>query len=110
VTDYSYVPQNNPSQLKAALSQTAVTVAVQANQTNFMYYNSGILSSSACSGAYIDHAVTAVGYGSENGQEYFLVRNSWSSSWGEDGYVRIAVESGVGACGINSYPVYGLTN
>lgn len=75
-----------------------------------MYYSSGILSASACPGDYIDHAVTAVGYGTENGQEYFLVRNSWGQWWGEQGYVRIAVSSGYGACGINRHPVYGFTN
>jgi hypothetical protein len=38
----------------------------------------------------IDHAVTLVGYGEEDGQKYWLVRNSWSPAWGEQGYIKIA--------------------
>jgi len=52
-------------------------------------------------GTDLDHAITAVGYGSENGSEYFIVRNSWGASWGEKGYIRIAAnKDGNGVCGI----------
>jgi len=74
-----------------------------------MNYSSGVITSSYC-GTNIDHAVTAVGYGTENGQEYFLVRNSWGTYWGDRGYVKVGVASGAGVCGINQYPVYGFTN
>lgn len=109
VTEYHYVSQNNPSQLKAALQIGAVSVAIQADQSVFQYYRGGIITSPSC-GTNLDHAVLAVGYGSENGQEYFLVRNSWGPNWGESGYVKIGVSSGAGTCGINMYPVYALTN
>jgi len=109
VTNYQYVPQNNPSQLKAAIQQGAVTVAIQADTSVFQYYNGGIITSAAC-GTSLDHAVLAVGYGSENGWEYFLVRNSWGTYWGENGYVKIAITTGAGICGINMYPVYGFSN
>jgi len=56
--------------------------------------------------------VAIVGYGIEQGQEYFKVRNSWGASWGDHGYVKIAVSSGAGTCGINMQPNYptGTTN
>lgn len=54
----------------------------------------------------IDHAVTVVGYGTENGLDYFTVRNTWGTSWGENGYVRIARTAGEGICGIQVRPFW----
>jgi len=49
----------------------------------------------------LDHAVVAVGYGSENGLDYFIVRNSWTAKWGEEGYIRLAADKdGDGVCGV----------
>ena len=65
-----------------------------------MFYTKGIIDDKRC-GSELDHAVTAVGYGSEQGKEYLIVRNSWSASWGEKGYFRIALDKdGNGVCGI----------
>ena len=74
-----------------------------------MLYKGGIISGSAC-GTNLDHAVNMVGYGSENGQDFWIVRNSWGTSWGERGYFRVARSSrdGAGVCGVlkmSSYPI-----
>jgi C1A family cysteine protease len=99
VDDYSDVPAKSVSQLKAAIAQQPVSVTIEADTLPFQLYNSGILDSTAC-GTNLDHAVAAVGYGSESGQDYYIVRNSWGASWGEEGYVRIAAVDGDGICGI----------
>ena len=65
----------------------------------FQMYKSGILDSDDC-GNELDHAVTAVGFGSDDGQDYYIVRNSWGPTWGENGYIKIAVKDGKGVCGI----------
>jgi hypothetical protein len=60
----------------------------------------------------LDHAVIAIGYGTLNGIDYFLVRNSWGSSWGDQGYIRIGMSSTGGApgyCGINKAVYYPST-
>lgn len=63
-------------------------------------YSSGIFNPKRC-GHNLDHAVTAVGYGKEGGQEFMIVRNSWGTDWGEEGYFRIAIDKdGNGICGI----------
>jgi C1A family cysteine protease len=62
-------------------------------------YTGGVITGSAC-GTSLDHGVLAVGYGTENGQEYYLVKNSWGPSWGVNGYVKIGIEAGNGVCGI----------
>lgn len=68
-------------------------------------YTGGILDSAAC-GTQLDHAVTAVGYGKQGDQEYYIVRNSWGPSWGENGYIKIAAVEGDGICGIQQVSVY----
>lgn len=68
----------------------------------FFNYVSGVISGTSC-GTDLNHAVTAVGYGTdaETGLNYYLVRNSWGADWGDKGYVKIAREGdGYGVCGI----------
>jgi len=100
VTDYAHVPDKSVAQLKAAIDQQPTCVSVEAD-TDFQFYSGGILDTKSC-GTNLDHAVTAVGYGSENGQDYFIVRNSWGADWGEKGYIRVATtnEKKGGVCGI----------
>ncbi len=53
----------------------------------------------------VNHAVLAVGYGTLNGMDYWLIKNSWGATWGDNGYFRM--QRGVNMCGIincNSYP------
>lgn len=106
VKSYATVPNNDAAQLKAALDKQPVAVSIDAATHAFGYYTSGILTKGC--GYSIDHAVLAVGYGSENGQEYWIVKNSWGTSWGESGYIRIGIVDGKGVCGIqssdNTYP------
>ena len=75
------------SGLASAVQQQPVSVAIEADQSSFQMYSSGILTGSC--GTNLDHGVFVVGYGTDGGQEYWKVKNSWGSSWGEAGYVRI---------------------
>jgi len=93
-----------------ALSQQPVSVAIEADQREFQLYKSGVFTG-AC-GTNLDHGVLAVGYGVEGGVEYYKVKNSWSTTWGDKGYIRLAkgasYNGGKGQCGIlleASYPV-----
>jgi len=88
------------SQLKAALSVGPVSVAIEADQFAFQGYTGGVITSGC--GSKLDHGVLAVGYGSENSIDYFIVKNSWGASWGDQGYVKVAPDQ----CGITNQPSY----
>jgi len=96
------------SQLKASIAKGPTSVTIEADRSVFQMYTGGVLNSSAC-GTQLDHAVTAVGYGTEGGQEYYLVRNSWGASWGDAGYIKIAAVDGVGICGIQQISLWPTT-
>jgi KDEL-tailed cysteine endopeptidase len=106
------VETNNQLALKSAVSKQPVSVAIEADTRYFQFYSGGILTSSSC-GTDLDHGVLVVGYGVENSQKYWLVKNSWGTSWGENGYIRIARTDSTndpGICGVAmdpSFPVVG---
>ena len=85
-----------------------VSVAIEADTRYFQSYSSGVLTSTSC-GTNLDHGVLVVGYGEENGQKYWLVKNSWSATWGDKGYVKIARSESTndpGVCGIAMQPSF----
>ncbi|XP_030749405.1 cathepsin L1-like [Sitophilus oryzae] len=102
----SYVAFNgSEDKLKEAVG-TAGPVAVGIDADYIQLYESGIFSDSDCNPKALDHAVLVVGYGTENGTDYWLIKNSWGASWGESGYFRFL--RGVNQCGIqadNTYPI-----
>jgi len=109
VTGITQVPKKSVSQLKAAIAKGPVSVTVEADTRVFQLYTGGVLNSSKC-GTQLDHAIAAVGYGVENGQEFYIVRNSWGASWGDKGYIKIAAVDGLGICGIQQVSVYPSTD
>jgi len=105
VKSYADVATNDIDAMKAALQNGPVSVAIEADKQDFQSYSSGILSGTGC-GTNLDHGVLCVGWGSESGQDYWLVKNSWGESWGDNGYIKLAVENSdpKGTCGILSGP------
>ena len=104
VSGYKLVPAQSVVQLKAALNMQPVVIGIDASSLIFIHFESGVITSYQC-GTTPNHAVLAVGYGSLNGIEFFLVKNSYGPNWGDEGYVRIGVNN---VCGILGSPMYPL--
>tara|TARA_B110000091_G_scaffold210545_1_gene253554 strand:- start:3110 stop:4213 length:1104 start_codon:yes stop_codon:yes gene_type:complete len=109
VVSFHDVSKSSDTAMMTALSQQPVSIAIQADQQDFQLYKSGVFSGSC--GTQLDHGVLAVGYGSDDGSDYYLVKNSWSSSWGLNGYIKLGrgdkYNNGQGQCGMllqASYP------
>ncbi|EGD77231.1 cysteine protease [Salpingoeca rosetta] len=92
VGGYSVVPPRNETKLAAAVFKMPVAVAIEADTPSFQMYTSGVYSGPC--GTQLDHAVLVVGYT----DEYWIVKNSWGASWGDQGYIMM--KRGVGAAGI----------
>jgi len=88
--------------LGAADDLEPVSVAIEADQSGFQLYKSGVFDG-VC-GKTLDHGVTLVGYGTDSGKDYWKVKNSWGTSWGEGGYIRMIRNKD--ECGIADEPSY----
>jgi C1A family cysteine protease len=110
ISGYADVPGRDSVQLKAAVAQQPVSATVQANQIAFQFYDSGVITGGC--GTILNHGVLIVGYDTTLlGQHYWIVKNSWSTGWGQQGYAWIALSNSTdssGVCGIAmaaSYPL-----
>ncbi|MBA0787386.1 hypothetical protein Gotri_025662, partial [Gossypium trilobum] len=101
INGYQMVPTNDEQALLKVVANQPVSVAIEGYGQDFRYYRGGVYTGD-CGNA-LNHAVTIVGYGtSEEGLDYWLVKNSWGETWGENGYMRIQrnVNTQGGLCGI----------
>ena len=111
ITDYTDVPTKNKDALLQALSAQPVSIAIEADHFVFQNYRGGIITEDTC-GDTLDHGVLAVGFDTTADTPYWIVKNSWGASWGESGYVRLAINvtDTSGQCGILEHPVYPVIN
>ncbi|KAG7642267.1 Peptidase C1A papain C-terminal [Arabidopsis suecica] len=100
---------NNEEALVQAVSQQPVSMGIEGTGAAFRHYSGGIFNGEC--GTDLHHAVTVVGYGmSEEGTKYWVVKNSWGETWGENGYMRIKrdVDAPQGMCGLAILAFYPL--
>ena len=107
VAGYSYLKSSDVVGLAAALDNQPVSVAIEV-QSDFQRYESGVYVPHLKNcGKGLNHGVLAAGYYNDVEKPYFLVKNSWGEDWGDKGYIKMAIGTGRGTCGIaNDWDVY----
>lgn len=114
ISTYTEVSVNSDNAMMTALAQQPVSVAIYAT-TEFQLYKSGVFTAKC--GTDLNHGVLLVGYGSQDGLDYYILKNSWGTEWGVGGYMHLGkgndlttgkpYNNGAGQCGVlgmASYP------
>lgn len=104
---YGTVPRKNETMLMAAVAQQPVVVYFDSRGSSFQFYSGDGIYDGPC-GVELDHAMTIVGYGENEGKKYWIAKNSWGTSWGDKGYMYIAkdVTKKSGMCGLAIHAYY----
>ena len=105
ISKFVDVAPDSETALLQAVNVGPVSVAIEADQQCFQFYSGGILSDPSC-GTQLDHGVLVVGYGTEGGKDFWIVKNSWGARWGESGYIRLIRGKNENQCGVTSLPSY----
>ncbi|KAH8304085.1 hypothetical protein KR059_000168 [Drosophila kikkawai] len=106
INGFVALPAGDEKKLAEAVATIGpISVAIHVVPGSFQHYSSGVYIEPKCNPKKINHAVLAVGYGTEGGRDFWLVKNSWGGSWGDKGYIKM-LRNGNNQCGISSRACY----
>jgi len=110
ISEFIDIVKSSDDEMMQAVYKQPVSIAIEADQREFQLYKSGVFTGTC--GTQLDHGVLLVGYGTENSADYYLVKNSWSTAWGSNGYIKLGrgkqYNNGDGQCGLllqGSFPL-----
>jgi cathepsin L len=84
---FSNVQSGSESALQNSVNKAPTSVAIDASHSSFQFYSSGVYFEPSCSASQLDHGVLGVGWGVDSSKDYWIVKNSWGTDWGTEGYI-----------------------
>lgn len=107
VGGYVNIESRNNSAMEKAVAKQPVSIAIYAASQSFQFYSSGVYDDAECftDDEHLDHAVLVVGYGTDDGRDFWLVKNSWGEEWGDTGYIKFARGESENICGVLDVPL-----
>jgi len=104
VTGFKDVPKGDEAAMLTAVNKQPLALAIEADQSSFQLYTGGVIDSSDC-GKQLDHTSLLIGYGTDTGKQYWTLQNTWGTTWGEKGFLRmIRNKDECGIADMVSYP------
>ncbi|KAL5274435.1 hypothetical protein ACFFRR_000897 [Megaselia abdita] len=90
IKDFVVIPPGDENEMKRVIATKGpIACSVHAELDSFILYKSGIYDDQECNDGELDHSILVVGYGTQNGTDYWIIKNSWSEVWGEKGYMKL---------------------
>lgn len=90
IKDFMVIPPGDENEMKRIIATKGpIACSIHAELDSFILYKRGIYDDQECNDGELDHSILVVGYGTENGADYWIIKNSWSEVWGEKGYMKL---------------------
>ncbi|XP_048415306.1 procathepsin L-like [Stegostoma tigrinum] len=105
IKHYAFVIRRVKYLSRAVARIGPISVAIDASKRSFQFYRQGVYNNQQCSAHLPNHAVLVVGFGKMDNNDYWLIKNSWGTGWGDQGYIKI-LKSRANICGVLNYAVY----